>query len=219
MLGNNYGANQEVFEDGLREIVEELAPRPTLLFSVTLFEENRAEVNEAVYDIATDFDNVRVVDWAGETTDDASLLGGDGLHLSDLGRERLVELIVQELGEAPGGDDDGDCLGSDFTDDSATSPTGTTLPGQAPYPGTGNGNGSGTGNGSGSGSGNGTGTTSPPATNPPVDTNPPATDPPSTSPPATDPPATNPPATDPPATNPPATSPPATNPPAPPGTG
>ena len=31
MLGNNYGANPDVFRDGLEQIVDDLAPRPTIL--------------------------------------------------------------------------------------------------------------------------------------------------------------------------------------------
>ena len=34
-LGSNYGADQERFEDELRLILTRLAPRPTLLFTVT----------------------------------------------------------------------------------------------------------------------------------------------------------------------------------------
>ena len=85
MLGNNYGANPDVFRDGLEQIVDDLAPRPTILYTVTMFEPNRADVNDIIYDIAMAHDNVRVIDWAGETAKDPALLGGDGLHLSDPG--------------------------------------------------------------------------------------------------------------------------------------
>jgi len=170
MLGNNYGANPAVFEEGLRDIVDDLAPRPTVLFTVTLFDPNRAEVNDIVYDVASDYDNVRVVDWSGETTDDPSLLGGDGLHLNDAGRARLAEMIGEALGDAPDGSE-GDCLSSDFTDDSATSPTGTTLPGQAPAPVTT----APPGNGGGGNGGGGDGTTTTPQTSPPTTAAPPET--------------------------------------------
>ena len=56
-------------------------------------------------------DNVRVIDWAGETAKDPALLGGDGLHLSDLGRARFAALLADELGRAPGGyGTEGECL-------------------------------------------------------------------------------------------------------------
>ena len=75
MLGNNYGADKAVFEEYLTDIVDRLAPRPTVLLTVTEFRPDRAEVNEVIYDIAADNDNVRVVDWAGETADDPALVG------------------------------------------------------------------------------------------------------------------------------------------------
>ena len=135
MLGNNYGANPGVFHDGLEQIVDELAPRPTVIYTVTLFRPDRAEVNDIIYDIAMQHDNVRVIDWQGETAKDPGLVGGDGLHLSDRGRARFAELLADELGRAPGSvGHQGECLSSSFTDDSATNGTGPTLPGQAPAP-------------------------------------------------------------------------------------
>ena len=121
MLGNNYGADKAVFSDYLTDIVDRLAPRPTVLLTVTEFRPDRADVNEAIYEIAADYENVRVVDWAAETADDPTLVGGDGLHLSDLGRARYADVIGTALGRAPGFGE-GDCLGSDFTDDSAVIP-------------------------------------------------------------------------------------------------
>ena len=121
MLGNNYGADKAVFSDYLTDIVDRLAPRPTVLLTVTEFRPDRADVNEAIYEIAADYENVRVVDWAAETADDPALVGGDGLHLSDLGRARYADVIGTALGRAPGFGE-GDCLGSDFTDDSAVIP-------------------------------------------------------------------------------------------------
>ncbi len=102
MLGNNYGADKAVFQEYLDEIVDRLAPRPTVLLTVTEFRPDRADVNDTIYDVAAEHDNVRVVDWAGETADEPELVGGDGLHLSDLGRARYADLVGRELGRAPG---------------------------------------------------------------------------------------------------------------------
>ena len=124
MLGNNYGADPAVYEDYLRDIVEQLEPRPIVLSTVSVFQANRVEVNDVIYEIAQDFDNVRVLDWAGETADNPMLTAGDGLHLSDLGRARFADMVAEELGDAPGFGA-GQCLPSAFTDDSAgTSNTG-----------------------------------------------------------------------------------------------
>ena len=119
MLGNNYGANPDVFEEYFRDLVERLDDRPVILSTVTVFQPNRTEVNNILYDIAQDFENIRVLDWAGETEANAALTGGDGLHLSDLGRARFAEMVADELGDAPGSTSrDGECLRSSFTDDS-----------------------------------------------------------------------------------------------------
>jgi hypothetical protein len=129
MLGNNYGADKGIFGEYLVDIVDRLAPRPTVLLTVTEFQTNRADVNDVIYDIASDHDNVRVADWAGETAADPTLVGGDGLHLSDLGRARYAELVGGELGSAPGFGE-GDCLSSNFTDDVRVTPA----PGQVTMP-------------------------------------------------------------------------------------
>ena len=128
MLGNNYGADKVVFAEYLEDIVDRLAPRPTVLLTVTEFRPDRADVNDAIYEIAADYDNVRVVDWAAETADDPTLVGGDGLHLSNEGRVRYADIVGRALGRAPGFGE-GDCLGSDFTDDSAV-----TIPAVEPAP-------------------------------------------------------------------------------------
>jgi hypothetical protein len=199
MLGNNYGADKAVFSDYLSDIVERLAPRPTVLLTVTEFRPDRADVNDAIYEIAAEHDNVRVVDWAAETADDPALVGGDGLHLSNEGRVRYADLVGLALGSAPGYGE-GDCLGSEFTDDSAITPQ----PGQvtmppSTWP-------------SNQGGGGGVATTQPPA--PPVDTTP--TEAPTTAVPApTAPEATT---TQPQATTPPTTAAPPPPPPPPPGT-
>ena len=129
-----------------------------MLLTVTEFRPDRADVNEVIYDIAAENDNVRVVDWAAETADDPALVGGDGLHLSDLGRARYADLVGRELGRAPGFGE-GDCLGSDFTDDSAVTPQPgqVTMPPNTPDQ---------PGGGGGGGGGGGTATPPPVATTP-----------------------------------------------------
>ena len=125
MLGNNYGADPDVYEEHLREIVELLESRPIVLSTVSEFQPNRADVNDVIYEIAQDFDNIRVLDWSAETAKYPALTGGDGLHLSDLGRARFADMVAEELGDAPGFGG-GNCLQSSFTDDSAG--TGNTGP-------------------------------------------------------------------------------------------
>lgn len=205
MLGNNYGANPEVYEEYLHELVDRLEPRPTLLATVTVFQPNRAEVNDIIYDIAQDYDNVRVLDWAGATADDSQLTAGDGLHLSDLGRARFADMVAEELGDAPGRDD-GDCLSSSFTDDSAGSTNTGPVEGQVTMPPSTWPTGNTTPSGGGGGDTLPVGT-EPPPTAPATEPPPPVTEPPQpTSPPEPTTPPTPPPTPAP--TNPPATVPP-----------
>ena len=134
LLGNNYDANPDVYEEYLRDLVERIDDRPVILSTVTVFQPNRMEVNNIIYDIAQDFVNIRVLDWAGETETNAALTGGDGLHLSDAGRGRLADMVAAELGDAPSGAGEGDCLGSSFTDDSAGQDNTGPLEGQVTVP-------------------------------------------------------------------------------------
>lgn len=202
-LGNNYRGDPDEYEAELRLMLERLAPRPTLLLTVSEFRRDWVEVNEVVAELGTEYDNVTIIDWE-EIAQAPGVLSGDGQHLTNAGRQVLAEVIAVALG--PGDLGEGVCLRSEFTDDSAV-----------------NGGLGGSRGGSSSGSGSG-GSTTPrnttpnpvSTTTPPVvSTSPPSTDPPSTNPPATDPPVTDPPATDPPVTDPPPTNPPPTDPPPP----
>ncbi len=151
MLGNNYGGDPQAYADVLTEIVDDLAPRPVVLLTVTEFREDRAEVNFVVRTMAAQRDNVRVVEWAERTRDgrDGGLVSGDGLHLTDAGREELVTMISGALGRAPAGSE-GECLPSGFTDDSAGP-----VDGSSGSSSTGSGSGTGTGGGTGSGGSSG----------------------------------------------------------------
>jgi len=115
-LGSNYGRDRQRYEDELRVILARLAPRPTLLYTVTEYRPAWAEVNETVRKLAGEFDNVTVVDWE-QTARYPGVLSDDGLHPTNTGREVLADLTASYLGPAPLGT--GECLKSQFTDDSA----------------------------------------------------------------------------------------------------
>ncbi len=117
-LGTNYGGDIEVYTRELDEILTRLAPRPTLLYTVTEFKPNRADVNEAIRGMLAYYPNVQIIDWAQMTADDPSLLSADGYHPSPAGISRLVLETAIALGGSPTGSG-GDCLSSRFTDDSA----------------------------------------------------------------------------------------------------
>ena len=115
-LGSNYDRDQDNYLAELNEILFRLAPRPTLLMTVTEYRPAWAEVNETIRELARLYDNVTVVDWE-KIARNPGVLSRDGLHPSDQGEDVLVELLAVALGEVS--DVEGDCLRSSFTDDSA----------------------------------------------------------------------------------------------------
>ena len=120
-LGTNYNGDAVGYESKLRQILEQLAPIPVVLLTVTPHAERQHEVNYIIRVLADEYDHVRVVDWGGRTEDDERLLRGDGIHPSDEGHEVLVQMVAQALGRAPSGDDadaEPACLPTRFTDDS-----------------------------------------------------------------------------------------------------
>jgi lysophospholipase L1-like esterase len=101
MLGNNYRNDPEQFEEQIEDILDLLAPAPVLLLTVTEFEDAQLEVNYVLRAVAAERDDVQVVDWAERTRHDDSLVGADGLHLSERGRVALVAMVRLALGDAP----------------------------------------------------------------------------------------------------------------------
>ena len=114
--GSNYGDNQERFEAELRLILTRLAPRPTLLFTVTEYKPSYAQANESIRKLAAEFENVTLLDWE-QVSKYPGVLSSDRLHPTDDGRHVLVDMVAEALGPATLGE--GECLKSQLTDDSA----------------------------------------------------------------------------------------------------
>ncbi len=115
-LGSNYDRDRQVYFDQLNEILFRLAPRPTVLMTVTEYKPEWAEVNAVIEELAALYDNVTLVDW-GKVATYPGVLSGDGLHPGQQGEAVLVDLLGVTLGEVD--DEPGECLSSPFTDDSA----------------------------------------------------------------------------------------------------
>lgn len=124
LLGNNYRGDIDDFRSEMTSIVDRFAPAPVVVLTVSEFTASRVEVNRVILEIAAVRPDVLVVDWAAVTAQDPSLTGSDRLHLTTEGRLALAREIALALGEAPRGP--GDCLPSQFVDDSSGSVTGTT---------------------------------------------------------------------------------------------
>ncbi len=116
LLGTNYGGDEAGYEADLADILDRLAPRPTLVLTTTDFREMQSEVNAVIARQVLARENVDALDWT-TISSQAGVLSGDGIHPTDAGRQLLVEGISLMLGQAPVRP--GDCLTSEFTDDSA----------------------------------------------------------------------------------------------------
>jgi hypothetical protein len=115
-LGSNYEGNKESYGKQMRKIVEKLTPRPILLVNTSLFRNTQREVNQEIDDLALDFENVSILDWATISKSDG-VLAPDGVHLSKNGRSIFAVAIARALDIAPFRE--GECLDSKFRDDSA----------------------------------------------------------------------------------------------------
>lgn len=115
-LGSNYDGDPFAYANELGEILDRLAPRPTVLFTVTEYRSNYAEVNDVVRRFAEEYGNVTLLDWQA-IAEEPGVLSGDRLHPSELGRNVLAQAVAAVLGPVSIGD--GDCLRSTFRDDSA----------------------------------------------------------------------------------------------------
>lgn len=102
MLGNNYRGDYDDFTQKLEALIERISPRPIVLFTLTEREPDHTRINEYIRWRTYFHPNVIVVDWAEFTAAEPDrLLAGDGLHLSDEGRGRIVMFTAAALGEAP----------------------------------------------------------------------------------------------------------------------
>src|SRR4051794_20196229 len=126
-LGSNYLGDQESYKKQLEQIVQRLSPIPVVLLTVTLFDDSRQQVNDAITVVAAEFPNVRVLDWGSIAAADAStILRGDGLHLTDQGRAVLASTVAGVMGKAP--TEPGKCLSTAFHNDAGASVNGTDTP-------------------------------------------------------------------------------------------
>jgi len=126
-LGSNYLGDQEAYRKQLEKIVQRLSPIPVVLLTVTLFEDSRQQVNDAITLVSAEFPNVHVLDWGSIAAADApTILRGDGLHLTDQGRAVLASTVAGVMGKAP--TEPGKCLSTSFHNDAGASVNGTDTP-------------------------------------------------------------------------------------------
>ena len=130
-LGSNYLGDQFSYRTQLEKIVQRLSPTPVVLLTVTLFEDSRQEVNDAITLVSAEFPNVHVLDWGSIAAADApTILRGDGLHLTNDGRAVLASTVAGVMGPAPAAP--GKCLSTSFSNDAGGSVNGTDTPPKRP---------------------------------------------------------------------------------------
>lgn len=99
LMGNNYNGDEVAFRSQLDDAMEQLSGvEHVIFFTVTMYDEDRAEVNEALADLGESEPNVTVVDWGAwcdENVDD--FLVGDRLHLTPDGAEALAQLVGEAV--------------------------------------------------------------------------------------------------------------------------
>lgn len=119
-LGNNWDGDLNRFTWEMTALVERLEPRPTLIYTLSEWRSDGLdEINEFIRGLPDKYPNVVVIDWADITgSDPGALLAPDGLHLSTDGRRSLVLYTAAALGEI-GPESGGECLRTDFDDDSS----------------------------------------------------------------------------------------------------
>jgi len=114
-LGTNYGAVQDFYQETLNKILDELSPRPVIIFTVTEFKPTIREVNMVIEEELRTRSNLWLIDWR-EISKAPGILWNDKIHPSVQGNVVLLQELVKVLGTAPGADS-GDCLTSEFIDD------------------------------------------------------------------------------------------------------
>lgn len=114
-LGTNYGAKQDFYQETLDKILDELWPRPVIIFTVTEFKPIIKEVNMVIEEELRTRPNLWLIDWR-EISKAPGILWNDKIHPSVQGNVVLLQELVKVLGTAPG-TESGDCLKSEFTDD------------------------------------------------------------------------------------------------------
>ncbi len=124
-LGTNYGYKRDAYQSALHAMLLRLVPRPTVLINTSLFRPQQQEVNDAIAEEAALFTSVTVIDWA-TLTQDPALTGGDNIHLTEAGRRTLAYQLAGTMGSAPITTEPGECLKTNYTNDSAGSPYGPT---------------------------------------------------------------------------------------------
>jgi hypothetical protein len=120
MLGNHFEGDVAGFRDELDALIDELDPRPVLLYTLAETDTYQSDLNEAIRDMPRFHPNVVILDWAeiSAGADTEVILADTPSGLSEEGRRRLALFTAAALGEPPQREAPG-CVPPVFVDDSA----------------------------------------------------------------------------------------------------
>ena len=119
MFGHRVAGTVADFERTLDALLDRLAPRPVILYTVAEVGDEQVEINRILRERQRSSPNVVIVDWAEATALEPEVLLDDGGPApSDEGAGRLALFTAALLSRTPG-DEPGTCIESVFTDDSA----------------------------------------------------------------------------------------------------
>lgn len=119
MFGHHLPDSVEDYAQSLDELLDRLAPRPVVVFTVAELGEEQVAVNQVLRDRSSSRPNVVLVDWAESVAAEPDvLLDGGGPRPTDEGAGRLALFTAALLSRTPDGRS-GTCVEPIFTDDSA----------------------------------------------------------------------------------------------------
>jgi hypothetical protein len=111
MLGNNFRGDYDAFTVAFDQLLDRLEPRPTVIFTLAERDPEHIRINTFLRWRSYFHPNVYVVDWARYTAAEPEvLLQGDGLHLTDEGRNRLVLFTADALGQVADPAGEAECV-------------------------------------------------------------------------------------------------------------
>lgn len=101
------------FGDILADLVDRVAPRPVLLYTLVEVDDGREAINDVIRAVPETHPNALVVEFADAGGDGVAVLDAAGRRLTSDGMKRFSIRTAAAVGDAPG-DGDGACLPSQY---------------------------------------------------------------------------------------------------------
>jgi hypothetical protein len=117
MIGNELDGSDpaiaSAFAEELDRLIERIAPRPVVIFTLPVADPGRSVLNDIINDRPNSYPNAVVIDFATKGGAADEVVDDTGLALTDDGNKRISVITAAALGKAPGGAT-GECLPSEY---------------------------------------------------------------------------------------------------------